>query len=67
MTVIIKPINKRDTLDAHYREFEDVESIDDNSYPLIKIRHSEHHCYALMKVPDNCYLLVINEENNNGV
>lgn len=61
MIVIIKPIDKRDSMDNHYREFEDVESIDDDCYPLIKIRHKNHNCYILMKVPDNCYLLVIIE------
>lgn len=63
MTVIIKPIDKRDLFDDyHYREFEDVESIDDVCYPLIKIRHKNHNCYVMMKVPDDCYLLVIYEE-----
>ena len=65
MTVIIKPINKRELQPNecfyHYREFEDVESIDDDCYPLIKIRHSNHRSYALMVVPDNCYILVIND------
>ena len=65
MTVIIKPIDKRelshDEYFNNYREFDDVESIDDGSYPLIKIRHENHNCYVMMKVPDNCYLLVLNE------
>lgn len=65
MTVIIKPIDKNEIIcDTHYRKFEDVESIDDNCFPLIKIRHKAHNCYALMKVPDNCYVLVIKEDNN---
>lgn len=59
MTVIVKPIDKNELIcDMNYRKFEDVESIDDDSYPLIKIRHKSHKCYVLMKVPDNCYLLV---------
>lgn len=62
MTVIIKPIDKHDTIESHYREFEDVASIDDEYYPLIKLRHKSNNCYILMKVPDSCYLLVINEE-----
>lgn len=62
ITVIIKPINKREIMDAHYREFDDVESIDDDHYPLIKIRHKGYQCYALIKVPDNCYLLVLNDD-----
>ena len=62
MTVIIKPINARDLYDDnHYREFEDVESIEDDCFPLIKIRHKNHDCYALMKVPDNCYLLILDK------
>ena len=62
MTVIIKPINARDLYDDnHYREFEDVKSIDDDCFPLIKIRHKNHDCYALMKVPDNCYLLILDK------
>lgn len=62
MTVVIKPIDKRASIDGvHYREFEDVESIDDDYFPIIKIRHRDHTCYGLMKVPDDCYLLVINE------
>lgn len=63
MTVIIKPIDKRALYDEyHYREFEDVESIDDDSFPLIKIRHKLHNCYVLMQVPDDCYLLVLKED-----
>lgn len=62
MTVIIKPIDKAELIvESHYREFEDVESINDDCYPLIKLRHKNKQCYVLMKVPDNCYLLVINE------
>lgn len=62
MTVVIKPIDKRTLYDdIHYREFEDVESIDDDCFPTIKIRNKVQNCYALMKVPDDCYLLVINE------
>lgn len=64
MTVIIKPIHKGELLaESHYREFEDVESIDDDCYPLIKIRHKNYNEYVMMKVPENCYLLVMNEEN----
>lgn len=65
MTVIIKPINKRelnnDEYFNHYREFDDVESIDDRLYPLIKLMHKNHNCYVMMKVPDNCYVIVIND------
>ena len=63
MTVIIKPIDKAELiLESHYREFEDVESIDDDCYPLIKIRHKNHNAYVMMSIPENCYLLVINED-----
>ena len=65
MTVIIKPIDsEKETLfeKYHYREFEDVESIDDGGFPLIKIRHKSHDCYVLMQVPDDCYLLVLLED-----
>ena len=62
MTVIIKPIDKGELIaESHYREFEDVQSLDDDCYPLIKLIHKNNQCYVLMKVPDNCYLLVINE------
>lgn len=65
MTVIIKPIDQRALFDSsHYREFENVESIDDDTYPLIKLRHKDHNCYILMKVPDDCYLLVINNDKH---
>ena len=56
MTVIIKPIDKAELI------FEDVESIDDDCYPLIKIRHKNHNAYVMMSIPENCYLLVINED-----
>lgn len=62
MTVIIKPIDKMESMENHYREFEDTESIDDSCYPLIKIRNKNHQAYIMMKVPDNCYLLVLNED-----
>ena len=62
MTVIIKPIDKGELIaEPHYREFEDVQSLDDDCYPLIKLRHKSGQSYVLMKVPDNCYLLVLNE------
>lgn len=62
MIVSIKPIDKTDSMDSHYREFDRVESIDDSCYPLIKIRHENHEQYVMMRVPDNCYLLVIKED-----
>lgn len=64
MTVIIKPIDKQALFndEYHYREFEDVESIDDDCFPLIKIRNKSHNCYVLMRVPDDCYLLVLLED-----
>lgn len=68
MTVIIKPIGKGELIaESHYIEFEDVESIDDSCSPLIKIRHKNHQSYIMMKVPDNCYLLVTKDDNDNDV
>lgn len=62
MTVILKPFDKGELIaESHYREFEDVESLDDDCYPLIKLRHKNKQAYILMIVPDNCYLLVLNE------
>lgn len=62
MTVIIKPIKRTDTIEPHYREFENVEFLEDAKFPLIRLRNKDHKSYIAMNVPNDCYLLVILED-----
>lgn len=65
MRVIVKPIIKPiGTPTANYREFDEVHSIDDDTYPIIKIRHKGFDKYVLMKVPDDCYIIVEYDEQS---
>lgn len=59
MRVVIKPIIKPvNNPTANYREFDEVISVDTDIYPIIKIRHEDYDRYVLMKVPDDCYIIV---------
>lgn len=58
---IIKPINAPTT---NYREFDEVGSVDDDMYPIIKIRHRDCDRYVLMRVPDDCYIIIQDDEQS---
>ena len=59
MRVVIKPIIKPPTNPCeNYREFDEVLSIDDATYPLIKIRHISRKRYVIMQVPTDCYMII---------
>ena len=62
MRVVLKPIIKPISAPtANYREFDEVDSVDDDMYPIIKIRHKDCDRYVLMRVPDDCYIIISKE------